>query len=86
MIVRALALGAVLGLFGTAPFQCAHDPDPNLRREDTAGDALWSLAEKFKAEHNDAAAKETLRFLVDKYPSNRHAAAAREELGLDGGA
>jgi hypothetical protein len=85
MILRALTLGALVSLFGTAPFQCAREPDPSHRREDTAGDALWALAEKFKAEHNDAAAKETLRFLVDKYPSNRHAAAAREELGLDGG-
>jgi hypothetical protein len=67
---------------GSAPFQCGKDPDPNLRREDTAGDALWALADKFEKEHNDAAAKETLQYLVEKYPSNRHAPAARDKLGI----
>jgi TolA-binding protein len=66
----------------SAPFQCGKDPDPNLRHEDTAGDALWALGEKFEKEHNDAAAKETWQYLVEKYPSNRHAPAAKEKLGL----
>jgi TolA-binding protein len=66
----------------TAPFQCGKSPDPNLRHEDTAGDALWALAEKFDQEHNDAAAKETLQYLLEKYPSSRHAPAAREKLGI----
>jgi hypothetical protein len=74
-----LALGV-----GTAPLQCGHDPDPNLRRDDTAGDALWELSQKFHAEHNEAAARETLRYLVDRYPSNRHAVEAKSLLD-DGG-
>ena len=61
--------------------QCSRSPDPDMRREDTAGDALWDLAEDFKAKGNDEARKQTLKFLVDKYPSNRHVPAAREELG-----
>ena len=75
--------GAILAaaLAAIAPLQCGRDPDPNLRLEDTAGDALWSLAAKFEAEHNDAAARETLQYLVEKYPSNRHAPEAREKLG-----
>jgi TolA-binding protein len=75
----AALLAAVIG---TAPFQCGKDPDPNLRREDTAGDALWALADKFEKEHNDAAAKETWQYLVEKYPSSRYAPAAREKLGI----
>jgi len=74
--VVALALN-----LGTAPMQCSRNPDPNLRQEDTAGDALWSLAQKFEADHNDAAAKDTLRYLVEKYPSSRHAREARAKLG-----
>ena len=76
--VLALGLGASLTL---APFQCARDPDPNLRREDTAGDALWALAQDFRGRGNEPAARETLRYLVVKYPSSRYAPAAREELG-----
>ncbi len=77
----SVAAFAFLGGLGTAPIQCKHDPDPSLRMEDTAGDALWALAEDFKKKGNAEAAKETLRFLVERYPSNRYASAARAELG-----
>jgi len=71
----------LLAALGSAPLQCKHDPGPDLRREDDAGDALWALAQDQKAKGHAAAARETLQFLVDKYPSNRHAPAARAELG-----
>src|SRR5690349_16576963 len=71
---------AVLVLVTLAPFQCAHAPDPSARREDTAGDALWALAEDFRAHHEEAAARATLTFLVEHYPSSRHAPAARADL------
>jgi hypothetical protein len=81
VIRSALAAYVLASVLGNAPMQCSRSPDPNMRREDTAGDALWDLAEDFKAKGNDEARKQTLRFLVDKYPSNRHVPAAREELG-----
>ena len=80
-MTRALA-AIVAAAIGTAPLQCGSSPDPNLRREDTAGDALWALGEKFEKEHNDAAAKETWQYLVEKYPSSRYAPAAKEKLGM----
>lgn len=78
--MKIIAAGALLAALGTAPMQCRHDPDPNLRREDSAGDALYALAQDFHAKGNDQAAKQTLRYLVEHYPSNRHAAAAKAEL------
>lgn len=81
-----LAASALVAALTLAPFQCAHDPDPNVRREDTAGDALWALAHDFRAHHDDPAARNTLRFLIDKYPSSRHTPAAKEELAALGGA
>ncbi|WP_394838450.1 hypothetical protein LVJ94_16225 [Pendulispora rubella] len=84
-MVRAVAFSLALS-FGIAPFQCAHKPDPNMRREDTAGDALWALAENFGARHNEQAQRETLAYLVEKYPSSRYTAAAKEELARLGGA
>ena len=81
-MIRSLAFaGLVVGALTTAPLQCKRDPDPSTRREDTAGDALWALAQAFKAKGNDEAAKQTLRFLVERYPSNRHVPAAKAELG-----
>jgi hypothetical protein len=79
-MMRAAA-GLLAAALGVAPMQCRRDPDPNLRWEDTAGDALWGLALDFEARKDEAAAKETLRYLVEKYPSSRHAPAARAKLG-----
>ncbi len=78
--MRAAAALVLVASLGNAPMQCKHDPDPNYRREDTAGDALYALAQDFRAKGNEQAAKDTLRFLVEKYPSNRHVPAARAEL------
>jgi len=75
LVAIAVSLGA-----GTAPFQCGSSNDPALRREDTAGDALWDLAQEFRKKGNEQAARETLRYLVEHYPSNRHVPAARAEL------
>ena len=79
-MIRIVTAGALLAALGTAPLQCRHDPDSNLRREDDAGDALYALAQDFRAKGDDQACKQTLRFLVDRYPSNRHVPAARAEL------
>lgn len=81
-MIRSFAVaGIFLAALGSAPMQCKHDPDPSLRREDTAGDALWDLAQDFRTKGNETAAKDTLRFLVARYPSNRHVPEARAELG-----
>jgi len=80
LAAAVLAAATSLGM-ASAPMQCKRDPDPNGRIEDTAGDALWALALKFEGEHNDASSKETLQYLVDRYPSNRHAPEARIKLG-----
>jgi len=85
MILRLAVAGLVAGATSIAPLQCAHDPDPTLRREDTAGDALWALSQKFEAEHDTASAKETLQYLVDTYPTNRHVADAKHEIARLGG-
>ena len=85
MIFRLAMAGLVAGATSIAPLQCAHDPDPSLRREDTAGDALWALSQKFAAEHDAAAEKETLQYLVDTYPTNRHVGDARQAIAKLGG-
>ena len=68
-VVLALAL---------APFQCGGGDSPP--REETAGDALWSLAEDFEAHGDHAAQQRTLRYLALRYPSSRHADAAKRKL------
>jgi outer membrane protein assembly factor BamD (BamD/ComL family) len=82
MIRLATALGAsaLLASLGNAPMQCGHGSGSGSAREDEPGDALYALSQDFHAKGNDEAAKQTLRFLLEKYPSNRHAPAARAEL------
>lgn len=82
-MIRFVAAAAVLASLGNAPLQCGRSADPDERLEDTAGDALWTLAQDFKQKGNATAARDTLRFLVQHYPSNRHVPAARAELGSD---
>ncbi len=81
-MIRSVVVAAALGISGIAPLQCTKDPDPNLRREETADEALYRLSEDFAARGDDAAAKHTLEVLVTKYPSSRFAPGAREKLGL----
>lgn len=82
MTRHALALVAMFGV--NAPIQCSHEPDPSVRTEDTAGDALWDLAHDFEARGDHTAAQHTLDALVTRYPSSRHKDAAKDLL--DGGA
>ena len=73
-----------LATFANAPIQCGHEIDPTLRKDESPGDALWDLAEKFHEAHDEAASEKTLAYLVDRYPASRWAPAARERLGASG--
>lgn len=83
-VVMALGLGS--GLLATAPLQCGHTPDAELREDETPGDALWQLAQRFEAAHDTAGQKRTLEYLVERYPASRWASPARDELAKLGGA
>ena len=80
MNVGVALVAAALGV--AAPMQCGSGgKEPELRLEDDPGDALWDLASTFEREGNAAARDRTLRYLVEKYPSNRHASDAKSRLG-----
>jgi TolA-binding protein len=80
MMKTAIAASSLVAALGTAPMQCRHAASEDAAHEESPGDALYALCEDFRAKGNETAAKETLRVLVEKYPSNRHAPAARAEL------
>ena len=80
MIARLVGAGLVVSALVGAPLQCGSGSNPDQRREDSAGDALYNLAMDIRAKGNEAAARDTLRYLVEHYPSNRHVPAARAEL------
>ncbi|MEM1414796.1 MAG: hypothetical protein AAGH15_07840 [Myxococcota bacterium] len=69
-----------LALALSAPFQCASEPNPERRMEDSPSEALWHLAERFEAEGEDAARRTTLEELVERYPASREAGWARDAL------
>lgn len=72
-----------VALAAGAPLQCARAPDPALRTDDGAGEALYDLAQDFKAKGDERSYRDTLRFLVARYPSSRRAITARYELDTD---
>lgn len=85
MSVGALYLFAAAAA-SVAPFQCAGEAKPDLRREEEPAEALYGLAEKFKAKGDAAAQAETLRYIVKMYPTSRFAESARIDLeGLSEG-
>ena len=71
----------LLVIWALAPFQCASDPAPNQRLEDSPGEALWNLSERFAEEGDEDARRTTLRQLVEHYPGSRYARRARSALG-----
>lgn len=76
-VLLPLALGAGLHW---APLQCASDPDPALRRYETPGEALYGLAQRFRAEGDEHAYRATLEYLVQRYPNSRFASMAKTDL------
>lgn len=68
-------------LAAIAPFQCGSGTQDMGAPAKSDGDALYDLAQDFHAKGNEDAAKQTLRYLIEHYPSNRHVEAAKAELG-----
>ncbi len=77
-LLAALALSAAS--IGWAPMQCAGDPDPDVRRWEEPGEALYGLAGQFKARGDEKARRATLEYLVARYPNSRFVVRAKEEL------
>ncbi len=69
-----------LGVGASVLLACSGAKDPSLAQEETPGDALFLLAQDFRAKGNDEAAKLALRFLVQHYPSDPRAVQARAAL------
>lgn len=67
-------------LLGSAPFQCRTSEPPHS--EDSAPEAMWNLSEHFREQNMEEARRETLRQIIDEYPSSREAHQA--QLVLDG--
>jgi len=85
MLLRATLSAALLATASTAPMQCGHTPEAELQEDETPGDALWQLAQRFKAAGDAGGEKRTLEYLVERYPASRWVSPAREELGKLGG-
>ncbi len=69
-------------LLGAAPYQCKSN-DPERARDERPGEALWLLCGRFAAAGDDAGARRTLDYLVERYPSSREAKRAADERKLE---
>lgn len=77
---QLLVAGLLCFGIAVAPFQCPSEPDPDVRREETPGEALYDLASQFKKDGDKDAYVSTLQYLIKKYPRSRHAVQAHQEL------
>jgi len=75
--IVVLLLGASLNW---APLQCSSEPDPDVRRYETPGEALYGLASELKARGNQAGWRDTLQYLIRRYPNSRFAVRAKQDL------
>jgi hypothetical protein len=81
-VIAAKGLAPILlfASLATAPYQCATKFGPERRLEEEPAEALYDLAERFKAEGNEKAQAETLRYLMEKFPGSRFAVTAKRDL------
>ncbi|WP_437594517.1 tetratricopeptide repeat protein [Sorangium sp. So ce1000] len=70
----------ILAAVAQAPYQCASGVEPDHREYEDPSEALYALAERFKASGDRRAEVDTLRFLVERYPSSRFARMAQQDL------
>ncbi len=82
--VKASALVLCVAALAYAPLQCGSEPNEALRRNETPDEALYGLAEEFQKDGNEPAWRETLEYLIKRYPNSRHAVRARQDLGGEG--
>lgn len=85
-MVRTLLFALGGALFAQAPLQCSREPDPDLRTYETPPDALYDLAQRFKSKGDTSAWRDTLSYLVERYPSSRFAERAKQDLAGENGA
>ena len=78
-MTRTLFLVAALAL-GNAPLQCGSGESEGARYE-TPPEALYDLAQRFKKQGKEDSRKQTLEYLIERYPNSRFAMRARSELG-----
>ena len=75
-----LLSSALLSGLASAPFQCSSEADPSEAIEETPGEALYGLAQRFREEGDEAAWRRTLQYLIKQYPSSRFATMAKRDL------
>jgi len=84
--VRAFSMLLLAAALGQAPLQCASETPPSERTYETPAQALYSLAQQFKAKGNEESWRTTLEYIVTRYPNSRYAGMARTDLAAAKGA
>jgi len=79
--MNALGCCFLCALLSGAPLQCSRSPDPELETYETPPESLYALAERFRTHGEEQARRETLEYLVARYPNSRFALRAKDELG-----
>ncbi len=78
--MRFIAISILASALGGAPLQCSKEPEHQQREYETPAEALYSLAQTFKERGDQKAWRQTLEYLVKRYPNDRYAKKATVDL------
>lgn len=82
--MRIIAITVLASALGGAPLQCAKEPEHQQREYETPAEALYELAQTFTKRGETAAWRQTLEYLVERYPNDRYAKKAQADLAAAG--
>lgn len=84
MQLASFGLALLIASSATAPYTCNKRQDPLRAMEEEPSEALYKLAETFRAQGDEHARETTLRTVADRYPSTRWAELAKQDLASMG--
>lgn len=78
--MRFIAISILVSALGGAPLQCSREPEHQQREYETPAEALYGLAQTFEKQGDREAWRQTLEYLVKRYPNDRYAKEAKADL------
>ena len=81
--MRAFVFALLTAATAAAPMQCQSEPPADERRYEEPSEALYDLAQRFRAQGNSKAWQTTLETIIERYPNSRESVMAKDDLARD---
>jgi outer membrane protein assembly factor BamD (BamD/ComL family) len=78
--VRDVVFALVAASAASAPMQCQSEPPADERHYEEPSEALYDLAQRFRAKGDLKAWQTTLETIIERYPNSRESVMAKDDL------